>query len=242
MPNYSHNGEKTRICKICGLRKPLADFNVTTIGYITKYDYMCRSCKNIIEEDEGGGGKGKKQALDYYAKRFATEQQEKRAESVEQDKLEAREGMDETSTKTKKDKSTKTDGSKKDSAAKAEKHRDELVAKEIQKQTEKTERSQQQVKQEKRRITVGMDNEIRVFDYHGSQAYSPHLYSADQTRFDIVMRKVYLDTIRGTSPTDKANHAAEKTFFTKNSHTQPNVKQSNSLLSFVAKTLGIKNR
>lgn len=99
----NQEGEPTKICPICGIRKPLSAFLIGMINHAKRYSDICNNCrreglkslsKKITkydqqneDEDEGGGGKGKNLAVDYFAKRFATEQEQKKQDGLAEEKI-----------------------------------------------------------------------------------------------------------------------------------------------------------
>jgi len=107
-PNTDHN--KTKICVVCKVRKPLADFIVTDISHGSKkYSDICNACrlkagnqwkKNLFinddeEADEGGGGKINRETIDSNIKDHLKKQDKKKKEQFEEDKEEAREEFNE---------------------------------------------------------------------------------------------------------------------------------------------------
>jgi|GEM_PF-6184280 len=108
---------KTRVCSVCKMHKPLASFLLETASHMKKYGTICKSCRakqkrKFLQagDDDGSGGKGKRQRLDYNAKLFAREKQEEKQEKKESEKQEARdkdESSEEEITEEKTEKETK---------------------------------------------------------------------------------------------------------------------------------------
>lgn len=122
--------EKTKICPLCGVRKPISDFLVNPLDLIKKYDDLCHACrsrgtrpwekkfsKNPDEgdDDEGGsGGKTRSNTINYYAKLLSKQLQTLNAAQSEFEKQNYREELTEEKKvrfeKTVKDKASKEKG------------------------------------------------------------------------------------------------------------------------------------
>lgn len=95
--------KETKICRICHAKKPLADFLLSTSGYLKKYGNICHACRlkqqkktsKVAAEDEDEGGKGGGLKIDYNAKLFETLKQEEKKEEIEEARKEAHEETDE---------------------------------------------------------------------------------------------------------------------------------------------------
>lgn len=82
--SMNHNSPKqSKICSVCGIRKPLDDFIVDPSKLLKEHSPICQKCRGIKfdeqsnEDEEGGGGKGRKLNLDLFAKQFIEELQRK---------------------------------------------------------------------------------------------------------------------------------------------------------------------
>ncbi len=67
---------KTKICSVCGIRKPLSSFVIDSTKRLKEYSEICQSCRSKIPkeaDDDEGGGKGKKLNIDFFAKKFMAE-------------------------------------------------------------------------------------------------------------------------------------------------------------------------
>lgn len=115
MKNRPPNPQKTKICTVCGIRKPLSDFVIDPSKRLKEYSEICQSCrgtkhKKTVDDEEGGGGKIKQLGIDYYAKRFMEELHEKwlekQSEPTEKDTLSPEEKSEEEKAEKKTEEST----------------------------------------------------------------------------------------------------------------------------------------
>lgn len=103
------NKDKTKVCIVCKIRKPLSNFIVTDISHnVKKYSDICNACrikasrrwkKNLLlQEDnteEGGGGKINSETIDSNVKDHIKKKEKKEKDAFEEEKQEAREDFDE---------------------------------------------------------------------------------------------------------------------------------------------------
>ena len=84
--------EKTKICPVCGIRKPLSDFLITPLDHIKQYSDFCNACRNrgsrpcekkLLKkqteqdggEEGGSGGKTRQNTVNYFARLLAKQLQ-----------------------------------------------------------------------------------------------------------------------------------------------------------------------
>jgi hypothetical protein len=107
---------QSKICSVCGVRKPLHDFVLNPAALIKEYSEICSTCRNkqvktgvTQDDDEGSGGKGRGLAVDFLTKWMHLRDQEQQKEKTLEFKKELNEKFDseKAALKKKKEKSGK---------------------------------------------------------------------------------------------------------------------------------------